>query len=59
MFRRFSTTAPIRMTSVKIQNHGCARSNRDAAGVSRNITPDSTNITRVKPAAKRITASFR
>ncbi|MDQ0730639.1 hypothetical protein QFZ57_001433 [Arthrobacter sp. B1I2] len=44
---------------MKIQNHGCPRSSRDAAGVSRNITPDSTNITSVNPAANRITASLR
>ena len=59
MLRMFSTTAPIRMITVKIQNHGCVRSSSQAVGVSRNITPDSTNITRVKPAAKRITASLR
>ena len=59
MLRMFSTTAPARRISAKIQNHGWARSNSEPAGVSRNMTPDSTNITRVKPAAKRITASLR
>jgi len=59
MFRIFSTTAPTRMITAKIQNHGRVRSSIEAEGVSRNITPDSTNITRVKPAAKRITASLR
>ncbi len=59
MLRMFSTTAPIRMISVNNQNHGSSRSSREAVGVSRNMIPASTNITRVKPAAKRITESLR
>jgi hypothetical protein len=42
MLRMFSTTAPTRMISVKIQNQGWARSRIRAAGVRRNMTPDST-----------------